>query len=454
MSATAAVAAPQKPEWFASWFDSEHYHRLYANRDRQEAGAFVDRLIERLDPAPGAAMLDLGCGSGRHSRSLAAHGFEVTGIDLSAASLARARGEAGSAVRFIEQDMRSPFGIRTFDYVFSLFTSFGYFENRRDHATVIRNIARSLKAGGTLVLDYLNVHHAETNLIAGETVSRGDARYQITRWSDAQAFFKRIVVDDPALAAPLEHVERVAKFSLADFQHLLSRAGFTIDGVFGDYGLGRFDPARSPRLIVVARKTTSLVDGLASRQILADPAQRLGRHAEVRREHRLGNALDDRRIGVEELDVTLLGIRAQGADDALILGGGVLLQAVPEGLGEGRHVLEKMLMPGGIDEQQIRVFDRVEEVWRRRARPEAGGVGEPPRLGRELHDVLLAFRVDHEMSQAAHRNESGMTADVAAPLEELAGGQVPVNERGPDHVEVALAESGSRHEVGAQHAKH
>ena len=87
MSATAAVTAPQKPEWFASWFDSEHYHRLYANRDQHEAGAFVDRLIERLDPAPGAAMLDLGCGSGRHSLSLAAHGFQVTGIDLSAASL-------------------------------------------------------------------------------------------------------------------------------------------------------------------------------------------------------------------------------------------------------------------------------------------------------------------------------------------------------------------------------
>ena len=156
MSATAAATATPQPEWFASWFDSEHYHRLYANRDQHEASAFVDRLITRLAPAPGAAMLDLGCGSGRHSQSLAAHGFQVTGIDLSAASLARARQLAGDSVRFVEQDMRVPFGARAFDYVFSLFTSFGYFEDRRDHTTVIRNIGRSLKAGGTLVLDYLN----------------------------------------------------------------------------------------------------------------------------------------------------------------------------------------------------------------------------------------------------------------------------------------------------------
>ncbi len=296
MSVTATVTAPHKPEWFASWFDSEHYHRLYANRDQHEAGAFVDRLVARLDPAPAATMLDLGCGSGRHSRSLL--GFDVTGIDLSAASLALARQQAGRLVRFIEQDMRSPFGTGAFDYVFSLFTSFGYFDDRRDHVTVIRNIARSLRAGGTLVLDYLNVHHAEKGLVASEIVTRGDARYAITRWSSSQAFFKRIIVDDPALHAPLEHVERVAKFTLVDFQQLLARAGFTIDGVFGDYALARFDPGRSPRLIIVARKTTSLVDGLTARQVLANPAQGLGRHAEVRRQHRLRNALDDRRVGL------------------------------------------------------------------------------------------------------------------------------------------------------------
>ena len=47
MRSVATVAPPlAKPDWFASWFDSAHYHRLYAHRDQAEARAFVDRFVE------------------------------------------------------------------------------------------------------------------------------------------------------------------------------------------------------------------------------------------------------------------------------------------------------------------------------------------------------------------------------------------------------------------------
>jgi len=81
-------------EWFASWFDSEHYHEVYAHRDENEAADFITRLITLLQPAGGSSILDLGCGSGSHSRYLAAMGFDVTGLDLSAGSINLAkRGE-------------------------------------------------------------------------------------------------------------------------------------------------------------------------------------------------------------------------------------------------------------------------------------------------------------------------------------------------------------------------
>jgi hypothetical protein len=41
----------QRPPWFASWFDSIHYHKLYAQRDDTEAAGFIDELIQRLEPA-------------------------------------------------------------------------------------------------------------------------------------------------------------------------------------------------------------------------------------------------------------------------------------------------------------------------------------------------------------------------------------------------------------------
>jgi SAM-dependent methyltransferase len=77
--ASVAKPYPFDSQLFASLFDSVHYHRLYAHRDQAEAAGFVDALLTRLRPAPGVSVLDLGCGTGRHARRLAAKGFRVTG---------------------------------------------------------------------------------------------------------------------------------------------------------------------------------------------------------------------------------------------------------------------------------------------------------------------------------------------------------------------------------------
>ena len=69
-------------EWYKDWFNSEYYHKLYFDRDEQEAEGFIERLLQHLNPSPGSRMLDVACGKGRHSRFLSAHGFDVTGIDI------------------------------------------------------------------------------------------------------------------------------------------------------------------------------------------------------------------------------------------------------------------------------------------------------------------------------------------------------------------------------------
>ena len=79
-----------------------------------------------------------------------------------------------------------------------------------------------------------------------------------------------------------------------------------------------------------------------------------------------------------------------------------------------------------VDQQQLGVLDRVDEVLRRRARSSGWLESASHHVsGRELDDVLLALRVDHEIPQAAHRDERGVAGDIAAPLQELAGGQAP-----------------------------
>lgn len=273
MNATNTRHSPATTEWFAAWFDSLHYHRLYANRDEREADNLVDRLVAALAPPDGAAALDLGCGQGRHARRLASHGLRVTGVDLSGASIRAASAHATDALRFRRGDMRQPFGSASFDYVFNLFTSFGYFEDPADDVTVVHNIADALKPGGVLVLDYLNVAYAASHLKATDVVERGGTTYCISRWADRRHLFKRIVVDDSGSATLLEYVERVARVGIEDFRFMFSLCGLTVERTYGDYELSPFDAATSPRLILVARKTRA---ALPPRQVLANAADRLG----------------------------------------------------------------------------------------------------------------------------------------------------------------------------------
>jgi SAM-dependent methyltransferase len=253
-SALVAQPVASDGQWFASWFDSVHYHKLYAHRDADEAGKFVEALVARLKPASGSSMLDLGCGAGRHARHLAARGFDVTGLDLASQSIEAARRFEGRTLHFRRHDMRVPFGRRGFDYVFSFFTSFGYFDERAEQLAVVRNMARALKPGGRLVLDYLNTRHAEEHLTASETKEVEGVVYRIRRWTDGRCFFKRIVVEDGGSGAPIEYREQVARFSLADFARMFDMHGLEIVELYGDYQLSGYEPRTSPRMILVARK--------------------------------------------------------------------------------------------------------------------------------------------------------------------------------------------------------
>ena len=120
-------------EWFEQWFDTKYYHILYKDRDHEEARRFIDTLIKYLSPVPNSRILDLACGKGRYSVFLADKGFEVTGIDLSVQSIEYARQFENDHLSFYTHDMRLPFRINYFDYVFNFFTSFGYFEEDKSH---------------------------------------------------------------------------------------------------------------------------------------------------------------------------------------------------------------------------------------------------------------------------------------------------------------------------------
>ncbi len=240
--------------WFREWFNSPYYHKLYFEHDEQEASAFMTHLLNKLQPAEHAKLLDVACGRGRHSKFLATKGLDVTGIDLAPASIAIAKAQENGQLHFFEHDMRLPFWINYFDYAFNLFTSFGYFRTEREHYNVIRTIANAVKPHGTVVIDYLNVHYAEDHLVHKQEKQVDDVTYYLTKWFDETHFYKKIEIEDEALEAPLEFTEKVAKFSLGDFNDMFAFYRLQLKEVYGDYSLSTYDIKHSPRMIMIAEK--------------------------------------------------------------------------------------------------------------------------------------------------------------------------------------------------------
>jgi SAM-dependent methyltransferase len=199
-------------------------------------------------------MLDVACGKGRHSLQLASKGFDVTGIDLSEDSIQEALKYESENLHFYRHDMRLPFRINYFDYVFNFFTSFGYFNTERENNNAIHTIASCLKPNGTFVMDYLNVHYSQDHLVHKAEKEIDGVNFYITKWFDETHFYKKIQIEDDVLDEPLVYTERVQKFTLGDFTDMFAYQGMQIQEVFGDYQFSHYSVKKSPRLIMIAKK--------------------------------------------------------------------------------------------------------------------------------------------------------------------------------------------------------
>ena len=243
----------KKKDWYENWFCSSFYKILYKDRDVNEAEDFVSKLVNHLQPPHGSRMLDIACGEGRYARMLAERGFDITGIDLSQTSIASAQKHEQGNLHFYVHDMRFPFYINYFDYAFNFFTSFGYFAKERDHQMAAKSFATSLKKGGTLVIDYMNIQHVLKHLVAEETVEKDGMSFNIKRGLIDKHIVKDIRFKDKE---GVEHhfAERVAAFELTDFVRLFEQAGMQLTATFGDYELAEFQSDSSPRLIMIFKK--------------------------------------------------------------------------------------------------------------------------------------------------------------------------------------------------------
>lgn len=112
---------------------------------------YVERIWERYGHRP-RRVLDLACGTGSATIELKRRGYEVEGVDSSAAMLAIARQKAPE-IRFHEQDARALFLPEPFDAVVCLFDSLNYLLEWEGLEAAFRGVRRGLSPGGLLVFD-------------------------------------------------------------------------------------------------------------------------------------------------------------------------------------------------------------------------------------------------------------------------------------------------------------
>ncbi|MGJ3234318.1 class I SAM-dependent DNA methyltransferase [Marivirga sp.] len=241
-----------KKEWFNEWFGSPFYHILYKNRDEKEAQFFLSNLLKYLEIPKDAKLLDVACGSGRHSIFLNKQGYKVEGIDISKRNIEMAKKHENDELHFHVQDMRNPLNENHFDYAFNLFTSFGFFKSDDENQKCISAISDSLKSGGVFTLDFLNPYRVIHNLVKEEVKTIDGIEFHLKRRFDGESIIKEI--DFHSNGKDHHFEERVKAIRRLTFLEYFRNANFMLVQIFGDYELNDYIPESSERMIFIVKK--------------------------------------------------------------------------------------------------------------------------------------------------------------------------------------------------------
>jgi SAM-dependent methyltransferase len=243
------------------WHEDERFWDdlapFMSTRERWDATpAEVDGMLSLLALQPGAAVLDLCCGPGRHSIELARCGFRVTGVDRTQPYLEEARRRAAQAelvVEFVQDDMRRFHRPNAFDCAIMMNTSFGYFRDVEANQQVLDNVSRSLGDSGVLMIETMGKEvlarifqergwqESGDAFILQERRAVNDWRWMEGRWIMLRGGERR------------EFKVTHWIYSAAELADMLTACGFHTVNAYGDVEGHPYDHT-ARRLVVVARK--------------------------------------------------------------------------------------------------------------------------------------------------------------------------------------------------------
>lgn len=249
--------AAHKKEWFDDEsFWRELYPYMFPAQRMADAGPQIAKTLALTKPS-GKTVLDLCCGPGRCSIALAKKGFTVTGVDKTKYLLAKARSNARAArvkIDWIHQDMRDFVRPNSFSLAISMFTSFGYFDDKRDDLLVLKNVLASLKLGGAFLIELLGKERLARVLqpTISSLLPDGSTLVQLHEIFDDWTRIRNewlLIRNGRVKRFKFHHTI----YSGQELRDLLHRAGFASVKLYGSLDGDKFGP-NSERLVAVARK--------------------------------------------------------------------------------------------------------------------------------------------------------------------------------------------------------
>lgn len=139
---------------------ADQYDLLYQDKDYKTECDLLEEIFRRYSGNSTHTILDLGCGTGKHTMILARRGYQVTGVDCSEDMLTKARQEAlaldntkYSPPLFYKGDLRTIDLGKQFDVVLMMFAVLGYQLTNDDVLAAFRTVQRHLRPGGLLIFD-------------------------------------------------------------------------------------------------------------------------------------------------------------------------------------------------------------------------------------------------------------------------------------------------------------
>jgi len=225
-------------KWYESLF--ENYGKKYDNEIFTKGTIGECDFIEKeIDYDKSLRIIDIGCGTGRHSIELTKRGYNVIGIDLSDSQLERAKEKAKAQnlkIDFMKLDARKlPFE-NQFDLAIMLCEGgFCLMETDEMNFEILRNVAKSLNKSGKLIFTALNglfplYHSVEEFHITkdeGDTTCRSNT-FDLMTFRDYNI---TTIEDDSGIKKELKCNERY--YVPSEIKWLLKSLGFKKIDIYG-----------------------------------------------------------------------------------------------------------------------------------------------------------------------------------------------------------------------------